>query len=204
MSISYSPHLRVEVKEDRILTAVSTQSVPLSNFKLFPFASCGQFNKFEECQSTIAMRKTLRKILPDGTSSYYSAYSQLTLLQEPPTTAASLATSHRIWYVSISCMRMNCLTVWLSRQAFESSSLRRVALRSIGMSCPGWLSMTVDTLCASYTFPEGTEFPRILVDLSNDGQRSATDPIMDVDPDTGRAKGAHLSFDQPPCISASY
>ncbi|KAI0708309.1 glycoside hydrolase family 92 protein [Earliella scabrosa] len=115
-------------------------SVPLSNFKLFPFASCGQFNKFEECQSTIAMRKTLRKILPDGTPDDGG---------EPGYFSSNLSTGIRV----------------------ELTATRRTALHR-------------------YTFPEGTEFPRILVDLSNDGQRSATDPIMDVDPDTGRAKGA--------------
>ncbi len=41
----------------------------------------------------------------------------------------------------------------------------------------------------SYTFPEGTKFPRILVDITNDGQRSATDPIMELDEKTGRVKG---------------
>lgn len=40
--------------------------MPLSNFKLFPFASCGQGNNFEECQSTILSRNILRKILPDS------------------------------------------------------------------------------------------------------------------------------------------
>lgn len=39
------------------------QSVPLSNFKLWPFANCTQF---EKCPTALASRKTLRNILDNG------------------------------------------------------------------------------------------------------------------------------------------
>ena len=41
----------------------------------------------------------------------------------------------------------------------------------------------------SYTFPDTTKFPRIVVDITNDGQQSSTDPTMVLDPKTGRVKG---------------
>ncbi|KAH9903165.1 glycoside hydrolase family 92 protein [Cubamyces lactineus] len=41
-------------------------AVPLSLFKLWPFASCGVGNTFEECQASLDGRKTLRKVLADG------------------------------------------------------------------------------------------------------------------------------------------
>ncbi|KIJ55604.1 glycoside hydrolase family 92 protein [Sphaerobolus stellatus SS14] len=40
-----------------------------------------------------------------------------------------------------------------------------------------------------YTFPVATESPRILLDLSNDGQGSNTDPKATIDPKTGRVTG---------------
>ncbi|KAH9846714.1 glycoside hydrolase family 92 protein [Lenzites betulinus] len=44
-----------------------------------------------------------------------------------------------------------------------------------------------------YTFPAGTKTPRLVVDITNDGQMSSTDPSMDLDPDTARVTGgAHF------------
>lgn len=40
-----------------------------------------------------------------------------------------------------------------------------------------------------YTFPAGTKTPRMVVDITNDGQMSSTDPEMDLDPDTARVTG---------------
>ncbi|TFK31528.1 glycoside hydrolase family 92 protein [Crucibulum laeve] len=40
-----------------------------------------------------------------------------------------------------------------------------------------------------YTFPAGTTHPRIVVDITNDGQRSSTNPVMTLDPDTAEVKG---------------
>ncbi|KAK7690246.1 hypothetical protein QCA50_006901 [Cerrena zonata] len=40
-----------------------------------------------------------------------------------------------------------------------------------------------------YTFPTGTQNPRILVDLIDDGQQSGQNPTMQINPDTGRIQG---------------
>ncbi|KAI0649690.1 glycoside hydrolase family 92 protein [Trametes meyenii] len=105
-------------------------AVPLSLFKLWPFVSCGKGNTFEECQTSISGRKTLRKVLPDGS----------------PDDAAE----------------------------------------------PGYFSSNLACL-SLYTFPKGTITPRIVVDITNDGQQSSTDPLVDLDPKTGRVTGgAHF------------
>ncbi|KAI0703899.1 glycoside hydrolase family 92 protein [Cerioporus squamosus] len=114
-------------------------AVPLSLFKLFPFARCGKGNTFEECQTSLAGRKTLRKVLDDGTPDDAA---------EPGYFASNLSTGIRV----------------------ELTSTRRTALHR-------------------YTFPTGTKSPRIVVDITNDGQQSSTDPIMDLDETTGRVTG---------------
>ncbi|KAJ8474821.1 hypothetical protein ONZ51_g6967 [Trametes cubensis] len=44
-----------------------------------------------------------------------------------------------------------------------------------------------------YTFLKATKTPRIVVDITNDGQMSSTDPVMDLDPETARVTGgAHF------------
>ncbi|TFK31435.1 hypothetical protein BDQ12DRAFT_618900, partial [Crucibulum laeve] len=40
-----------------------------------------------------------------------------------------------------------------------------------------------------YTFPAGITHPRIAVDITDDGQRSSTNPVMTLDPDTAEVKG---------------
>lgn len=40
-----------------------------------------------------------------------------------------------------------------------------------------------------YTFPAGTINPRILVDITNDGQQSSTDPVMFLNDTSGRITG---------------
>ncbi|KAF5349763.1 hypothetical protein D9758_010174 [Tetrapyrgos nigripes] len=40
-----------------------------------------------------------------------------------------------------------------------------------------------------YTFPQNTAHPRMLVDITNDGQRSGIDIVMTIDPLTGRVMG---------------
>ncbi|KAI0365413.1 glycoside hydrolase family 92 protein [Pilatotrama ljubarskyi] len=118
-------------------------AVPLSLFKLWPFASCGKGNTFEECQTSIAGRKVLRKVLPDGSPDDAA---------EPGYFSSNLSTGIRV----------------------ELTSTRRAALHR-------------------YTFPKGTKFPRLVVDITNDGQMSSTDPSMDLDPDTARVTGgAHF------------
>ncbi|EAU89835.2 hypothetical protein CC1G_06987 [Coprinopsis cinerea okayama7 len=51
------------------------------------------------------------------------------------------------------------------------------------------LTATRRTALHRYTFPAGTTQPRILIDLTNDGQRSSTDPILTLDPDIGKVEG---------------
>ncbi|TFK21045.1 hypothetical protein FA15DRAFT_646146 [Coprinopsis marcescibilis] len=51
------------------------------------------------------------------------------------------------------------------------------------------LTATRRTALHRYTFPSGTTQPRILIDLTNDGQRSSTDPQLIIDPETGRVEG---------------
>ncbi|KAI8996644.1 glycoside hydrolase family 92 protein [Trametes punicea] len=118
-------------------------AVPLSLFKLWPFASCGKGNTFEECQTSIAGRKALRKVLHDGSPDDAA---------EPGYFSSNLSTNIRV----------------------ELTATRRAALHR-------------------YTFPKGTKTPRIVVDITNDGQQSSTDPEMDLDPDTARVTGgAHF------------
>ncbi|KAJ3019459.1 hypothetical protein NUW54_g78 [Trametes sanguinea] len=58
------------------------------------------------------------------------------------------------------------------------------------------LTSTRRTALHRYTFPKGTKTPRIVVDITNDGQQSSTDPEMELDPDTARVTarvgGAHF------------
>ncbi|KAG6916146.1 hypothetical protein DXG01_008297 [Tephrocybe rancida] len=51
------------------------------------------------------------------------------------------------------------------------------------------LTATRRTALHRYTFPAGTTNPRMLFDLTNDGQHSSTDPILTLDPDTGKLEG---------------
>lgn len=51
------------------------------------------------------------------------------------------------------------------------------------------LTATRRTALHRYTFPAGTEHPRILVDITNDGQRSSTDPVITLDPETAKVIG---------------
>ncbi|KAF5364126.1 hypothetical protein D9756_000963 [Leucocoprinus leucothites] len=111
-------------------------AVPLSNFKLFPFAECSSFDK---CPTSLGSRKILRHILSDGTPDDFAS---------PGYFSTNLSNSIRV----------------------ELTATRRTALHR-------------------YTFPAGTKHPRIAVDITNDGQRSSTSPVMTLDPDTAQVKG---------------
>ncbi|KAF8652642.1 hypothetical protein AX16_004274 [Volvariella volvacea WC 439] len=111
-------------------------AVPLSNFKIFPFLEC---SSFEKCQTSLASRKVLRKILPNGSPDDFAS---------PGYFATNLTNGIRV----------------------ELTATRRAALHR-------------------YTFPVGTAHPRIAVDLTNDGQRSSTEPVMTLDPKTARVVG---------------
>ncbi|KAG6888312.1 hypothetical protein C0995_009249 [Termitomyces sp. Mi166 len=111
-------------------------AVPLSNFKIWAFTNC---SSFETCPTSITSRKTLRKVLPDGSPDDFAS---------PGYFSTNLTNSIRV----------------------ELTATRRTALHR-------------------YTFPPGTTEPRIMLDLTNDGQRSSTDPVMTLDPDTGKLEG---------------
>ncbi|KAJ3571669.1 hypothetical protein NP233_g3599 [Leucocoprinus birnbaumii] len=51
------------------------------------------------------------------------------------------------------------------------------------------LTATRRTALHRYTFPDGTESPRLLVDITNDAQQSASNPSMTIDPTTGNVIG---------------
>ena len=54
-----------------------------------------------------------------------------------------------------------------------------------------------------YTFPPNSTEPRIVVDITNDGQRSSTNPFMNIDPDTGHVIGNHSLLTIPIHIKTS-
>ncbi|KAF8184698.1 glycoside hydrolase family 92 protein [Pholiota molesta] len=111
-------------------------AVPLSNFKLFPFLEC---STFEKCPTTMANRKLLRRVLPNGLPDDAAS---------PGYFSTNLSNSIRV----------------------ELTATRRTALHR-------------------YTFPAGTTNPRLLVDLTNDGQKSSTNPEMTLDPASARVMG---------------
>ncbi|KAI9068178.1 glycoside hydrolase family 92 protein [Trametes sanguinea] len=114
-------------------------SVPLSLWKIWPFASCGDDNRFEVCACDINSRKVLRKTLADGSPDDAA---------EPGYFASNLSTDIRV----------------------ELTATRRAALHR-------------------YTFPANATIPRLVVDITNDGQQSNSVPIVTIDPDTGRVTG---------------
>ncbi|KAJ7624866.1 glycoside hydrolase family 92 protein [Roridomyces roridus] len=112
-------------------------AVPLSNFKLFPIPECFAF---EQCLTTIASRKTLRNILPDGTPDDFAS---------PGYFSTNLSTGVRV----------------------ELAATRRTGLHR-------------------YTFPANSTTPRILLDVTNDGQVSGIMPTLNIDHTTGRMKAS--------------
>ncbi len=55
------------------------------------------------------------------------------------------------------------------------------------------LTSTRRTALHRYTFPAESTEPRIVVDLTNDGQQDSTNPVLTLDPDTGRVVGQYSS-----------
>ncbi|KAJ7917216.1 glycosyl hydrolase family 92-domain-containing protein [Mycena leptocephala] len=108
-------------------------AVPLSNFKLFPVPECFAF---EQCLTTIASRKTLRNVLPDGSPDDFAS---------PGYFSTNLSTGVRV----------------------ELAATRRTGLHR-------------------YTFPSTSTMPRILLDITNDGQISTISPELNINPKTGR------------------
>ncbi|TBU57549.1 glycoside hydrolase family 92 protein [Dichomitus squalens] len=113
-------------------------SVPLSVFKVWPFASCGEGadDRFEVCPCDINSRKVKRNLLADGSPDDVA---------EPGYFASNLSTRIRV----------------------ELTATKRTALHR-------------------YTFPANTTTPRLVVDVTNDGQQSNTLPIVHIDPTTAR------------------
>ncbi|KAI0658157.1 glycoside hydrolase family 92 protein [Cubamyces menziesii] len=114
-------------------------SVPLSLWKIWPFALCGDDNRFEVCACDINSRKVPRKILADGSPDDAA---------EPGYFASNLSTNIHV----------------------ELTATRRAALHR-------------------YTFPSSATIPRLVVDITNDGQQSNSLPIVHIEPDTGRVTG---------------
>ena len=54
------------------LDTLFPQSIPLSLFKVFPFAFCGPDDKFEQCPTSLNGRKVPRKTLDGGKLFFYS------------------------------------------------------------------------------------------------------------------------------------
>ncbi|EKM57353.1 glycoside hydrolase family 92 protein [Phanerochaete carnosa HHB-10118-sp] len=114
--------------------------VSLSLFKVFPFASCGPNDKFEQCPTSLEGRKVLRNVLDNGSPDDFA---------EPGYFSTNLSTGIRV----------------------ELTTTRRTALHR-------------------YTFPAGTVNPRIMVDITNDGEQSSTNPEMLLNATTARVTGA--------------
>ena len=68
----------------------------------------------------------------------------------------------------------------------ELTATRRAALHRYDVSDNAQSQLTP---LVSYTFPEGTVNPRLLVDIANDGQQSSTRPIMTLNSTTARVIG---------------
>ncbi|KAG1749718.1 glycoside hydrolase family 92 protein [Suillus paluster] len=108
----------------------------LSNFKLWPLPEC---ESFASCNTSMSVRKTLRKVLPDGSPDDAGS---------PGYFATNLSTGVRV----------------------ELTASRRAALHR-------------------YTFPPSSREPRIVVDITNDGLISNTEPVVNVNTTTGRITG---------------
>jgi hypothetical protein len=122
----------------------SSQAVPFAQFKLFPLLNCSNGDSFEQCGTTIASRKILRKLLPDGSPDDFAS---------PGYFSTNLSNDIRV----------------------ELTSTRRTALHR-------------------YTFPAISQKPRIVVDVTNDGQVSGINPTWKVDTETGRIIGDFLAM----------
>lgn len=108
----------------------------LSNFKLWPLPEC---KSFASCNTSMSVRKTLRKVLPDGSPDDAGS---------PGYFATNLSTGVQV----------------------ELTASRRTALHR-------------------YTFPPSSREPRIVVDITNDGLTSNTEPVVNVNTATGRVTG---------------
>lgn len=109
---------------------------PLSNFKIFPLGECSSFDK---CPTSLAARKVLRKLLPNGAPDDFAS---------PGYFATNLTTGIHV----------------------ELTATRRVAIHR-------------------YTFPAGTTQPHIVVDLTNDGAQTSSNPELVLDPKTAKVQG---------------
>lgn len=108
----------------------------LSNFKLWPLPEC---ESFTSCNTSMFVRGTLRKALPDGSPDDAGS---------PGYFATNLSTGVQV----------------------ELTASRHTALHR-------------------YTFPSSSREPRIVVDITNDGLISNTDPVVNINTTTGRVTG---------------
>lgn len=99
-------------------------------------------------------------------------------------------TSRPIWYAYPLLLCYHTLNPGIQSTGIrvELTSTRRAAIHRQVRT----LVRSILRICSTanrYTFPAGTKTPRMVVDITNDGQMSSTDPEMDLDPDTARVTG---------------
>ncbi|KAF5372700.1 hypothetical protein D9615_009853 [Tricholomella constricta] len=119
-----------------------------------------QCSSFGKCPTTFAARKTLRKLLPDGQS---------------PCTVFDIG-----GFLTLLLPRPGSPDDFASPGYFSTNLTNSVRVE---------LTATRRTALHKYTFPAGTLNPRIMVDLTNDGQRSSTNPVLTLDPETAKVEG---------------
>lgn len=112
---------------------VMFQSVPLSLFKIWAFASCGTDDRFEECPTSLDGRKVLRKILNNGNIPVIIHMVLLGhdtfLIQAVPMISLSPAISPQIWYVALGrCGAAGADIIQSTGIRVELTATRRTAL----------------------------------------------------------------------------
>ncbi|KIY53187.1 glycoside hydrolase family 92 protein [Fistulina hepatica ATCC 64428] len=132
----------------------------------------------------------------DANSTYNATgFSQL---HDDGTGGAYSLSNFKVWPVT------NCTEFRYCATAIDDRKLLRNILydgRPDDYASPGYfssnlsngvrveLTSTSHAALHRYTFPSDSTAIRILLDLTNDGQQSSTDPVLALDPDTGRISG---------------
>ena len=111
-----------------------------------------------------------------------SPFYLFSLLTPPFSLSSSLHHDTSLPLISIALLIFNHTETYLIVRGTPQSTDIRVELTS-----------TRRTALHRYTFPASSVFPRIVVDMTNEGQQSSTNPVMTIDPSTGRVVGASFS-----------